>query len=66
MAWGTAFRKVGLVVALGALAACSTTAGAEDPVAHAKPASPAAAAGITKINHIVVMMQENRSYDSYF
>jgi phospholipase C len=34
--------------------AVSTSAGAAAPV------------GIAKINHIVVMMQENRSYDSYF
>jgi phospholipase C len=29
-------------------------------------AAPSAPAGITKINHVVVLMQENRSYDSYF
>ena len=34
--------------------AVSTSAGAAAPV------------GIAKINHVVVMMQENRSYDSYF
>jgi phospholipase C len=56
-------RKAALVVALGTLAACSTTAQAEDRQPHTVPA---AQAGITKIKHVVVLMQENRSYDSYF
>jgi phospholipase C len=43
-----------IVSTWGAATAASPAAGAAAPV------------GIAKINHIVVMMQENRSYDSYF
>ncbi len=32
----------------------------------AKPAPPVSPAGIQKIRHVVVIMQENRSFDSYF
>src|SRR5439155_6450520 len=60
---GSRIRKAALVVALATLAACTTTAGAEDPSGRA---APAATSGITKIKHIVVLMQENRSYDSYY
>jgi phospholipase C len=34
--------------------------------APAAPARPAAASGLGKIQHIVIIMQENRSFDSYF
>ena len=64
MTKGSGIRKAALVVALGALAACSTAAQAEDPPRRATPAT--ASPGITKIKHVVVLMQENRSYDSYF
>src|SRR5512143_1648349 len=66
MARWTGIRKIGLVVALGALAACSSTAGAEAPTPHAAPSTQATPASITKIKHVVVLMHENRSYDSYF
>ncbi len=62
-------RKPVLVVALAALAACSTSAQAEDRSPRATPsphATPAALPGVTKIKHVVVLMQENRSYDSYY
>jgi phospholipase C len=50
--------------ALLAVAACS---GASVPAASSPAASGAAAAqGIHKIKHVVVIMQENRSFDSYF
>jgi phospholipase C len=39
--------------------------GATSPLASG-PVRSAAEAGITKIKHIVVVMQENRSFDSYF
>jgi phospholipase C len=35
-------------------------------IAAVAPAAAAAAAGIHKIRHVVVIMQENRSFDSYF
>jgi phospholipase C len=68
MTKGSVIRKVALVAALGALAACSSTAGAADPTpSAAPPATPAATVtGVKKIKHVVVLMQENRSYDSYF
>jgi len=58
-------QRVSLVVALAALAACSSTAGSEDATGPATP-SASATTGITKIKHVVVLMQENRSYDSYY
>src|ERR1700686_5002101 len=42
------------------LYACST------PSASTPSPTPAAASGIHKIQHIVVIMQENRSFDQYF
>jgi len=60
---GLGIRKVALIAALGALAACSASAQAEDRTPHAAPVAPA---GLTKIKHVVVLMQENRSYDSYY
>ncbi len=33
---------------------------------HLAPSTQAAGAGISKIQHVVVIMQENRSFDSYF
>jgi phospholipase C len=53
-------------------AVVATRAGGEEPNAGATsqigrgPIKSAAAAGVTKIKHIVVVMQENRSFDSYF
>src|SRR5690348_15007589 len=56
-----------LIVAL-ATATLASTWGAAAAVSAAGASSPAAAApvGIQKIEHVVVLMQENRSYDSYF
>ncbi len=58
-------------VALAALAGVGLTlalaTSTHVSVASAKPKRPAAAAtGIHKIKHIVIIMQENRSFDSYF
>ena len=52
---------VGLV-AIGAIAAIWVTAGATSTGVKPDPIDPA----IHKIRHIVVIMQENRSFDSYF
>src|SRR5262245_33785617 len=48
------------VVAALELSACSTTAGSK----AASPPSPST--GIHSIQHVVVIMQENRSFDQYF
>ncbi len=60
-------RGVALAVA-GALAiSISVAAGAAPSGASSHVSAPAAVpAGLTKIKHVVVEMQENRSYDSYF
>jgi phospholipase C len=71
-------RRAARIVAAGAtaaiallLASCSQQAGPQrsspDP-RRSSPASsqPAARQGIHKIEHVVVIMQENRSFDSYF
>src|SRR5437588_3754869 len=47
--------------ALGSSGGAATRA--ESSVARRKPAPPA---GIHKIKHVIVIMQENRSFDSYF
>jgi len=73
-------RFSGLVAILMLLSACSiintsrstpqptgTTPATTTSPATAPPASsPASLAGIHKIQHVIVIMQENRSFDSYF
>src|SRR5262249_35058931 len=56
-------RQRFVVVAVGVLvmaASCSRTSGSNNPSASAQ------ASGIHKIKHVVVIQQENRSFDSYF
>ena len=52
--------QVVLTVALVAAGAVGSSGSA------AKPKKPAPRAGIHKIRHVIVIMQENRSFDSYF
>ena len=40
--------------------------GAPTPTARTAPTTVVAASGIAKIRHVIVIMQENRSFDSYF
>jgi phospholipase C len=64
MAWNNGRGKwsVGIV-----LATIASVCGAVTAVATAASSSGAATpVGVNKINHVVVLMQENRSYDSYF
>jgi phospholipase C len=56
-------RRLLIVLALGA--AVVGTALALDEDGHS-PARAASLAGIHKIRHVVIVMQENRSFDSYF
>ncbi len=59
---GTAlFVVVSLIVGTGALASADPGRAQGNPSAHA--GSPG---GIANIDHVVVLMQENRSFDSYF
>jgi phospholipase C len=55
MAMNQRHRLVALALSLGALGAT-----------HATAAPTAAADGINKIKHVVIIMQENRSFDQYF
>jgi phospholipase C len=56
-----AYSILGVVVVLGALLLAS----AELP-GHRRDADAGSHAGIHKIRHVVIIMQENRSFDSYF
>jgi phospholipase C len=70
---------VAVAVLLAGSAACTSSPSAHRPVGHgypkirypggvfrAKPAPAAKRAGITRIEHVVVVTQENRSFDEYF
>jgi phospholipase C len=48
------------------LVACLAGAACSNPIARPPSTTPPAAAGIHKIQHVVVIMQENRSFDQYF
>jgi phospholipase C len=54
---------VGAVMVLTACGAPASTTAAPTPSTKTAPTS---STGLSKIDHVVVMMQENRSYDSYF
>ena len=54
------------LVAAAALGVCVMVAAGMNAHAHAAPGKPTALVGIHKIRHIIVIMQENRSFDSYF
>jgi phospholipase C len=61
-----------LVVALGAAAGCNGNPDHARPVRGEQLQRPAAIAravagsGIAKIKHVIIVTQENRSFDSYF
>jgi phospholipase C len=62
---------VGAILGASALAGCDAATGADEPAVAPPQASNWVspvnqAAGIHKIKHVVVIMQENRSFDSYF
>src|SRR5258708_27464899 len=54
------------LAAASALAVCLSLAVSDGVPARAAPGRPAALTGIHKIKHVIVIMQENRSFDSYF
>jgi phospholipase C len=54
--WVPAVAAAAMVLGMGAIAGSAPSA----------PARRAAASGLGKIQHIVIIMQENRSFDSYF
>src|SRR3954463_10786697 len=56
-----------LVVPIALLAGCAGSGGPPDAgVASPLPVTLASHRGIHRIRHVVVIMQENRSFDSYF
>ncbi len=61
MAHGSRIRRRVAFVTAGAMALSLSAVQAVSSSAGATPA-----AGVAKIQHVVVLMQENRSYDSYF
>ncbi len=61
MVRGTARRRAGAVAAVALVAA---TCGVVGVIPRALPSS--GLTGIHKIRHVIVIMQENRSFDSYF
>src|SRR5215468_2676976 len=60
----TALAVCALVIAMANVSSAVPSGAAAHPAAS--PGDSGAAGDITKINHVVVLMQENRSYDSYF
>src|SRR5579863_9759592 len=59
-------RGIGLIIAF-ALAAAMAQALVKAPASvPSRPLPAATADGIHKIQHVVIIMQENRSFDSYF
>lgn len=67
---GAASRRIPAVLCAGILALTACTASSPQPSGTASsPAASASAttdAGIQKIKHVVIVMQENRSFDTYF
>ena len=60
-------RLLPLLLVTGALlAACSPSVNVTGPADPASAQSTAGRTGIHKIQHVIIVMQENRSFDSYF
>ena len=69
--WGPAAAVASVTLAATILAGCTTRPAAPSPTARTPSATAtASAAGIEadigKIKHVVIIMQENRSFDSFF
>ena len=59
----SAMAAAGVTVLLG-VASCSSSSGPHPTTAG--PTGSASDTGIHRIKHVVVIMQENRTFDSYF
>ena len=60
-------RRGAIATSVGVAQAAAPECGeAAAPAPPARARRAAAVPGVTKIKHVVVLMQENRSYDSYF
>jgi phospholipase C len=62
----TAVLAVGLALAGGLLAASGSPSSSAEVVAGGRTGTYAVPPGIHKIKHVIIVMQENRSFDSYF
>lgn len=60
------FRNGAVPLAVVALCAAACSGGSKASSSSSPSRSPSAPAGLQKIKHVVVIMQENRSFDSYF
>jgi len=58
--------RIGLVGLAAALLVAVFLATSEAPAARHRASAPSPLVGIHKIRHVVIIMQENRSFDSYF
>jgi phospholipase C len=64
---GLRFRPfIGAALAVGAAAAVTAAVPAQQSRGRPTGPAPAALQGIQKIQHVIIIMQENRSFDSYF
>jgi phospholipase C len=63
---GTVVSASALVLITGLLAGCSPSSGQAGRPAGDPPGSDPIPAGIHKIKHVIIVMQENRSFDTYF
>src|SRR5206468_3728468 len=66
MASGLTRRAVLRAGVLGGLAAAASPLDLDSIIARATAASPAACGRLQDIEHIVIFVQENRSFDGYF
>src|SRR5256886_10912333 len=60
------WRRVSILGSFVALVALATPAAASSSSSRGATSSSGSSSGIHKIKHVVVIMQENRSFDSYF
>src|SRR5690348_2971708 len=63
---GAAFVRLAVLGILPALLAACTSVKPPDPVIGGQHARYVVPPGIHKIKHVIIVMQENRSFDSYF
>src|ERR1043166_7202710 len=61
-----AWASIAVVVTIAALAAACIGSDSKVPVSRTGSTDPVSRTGIHKIQHVVMIMQENRSFDSYF
>ena len=63
---GTAWRRVAALVVCTLLVGACSSGGSSKSAGTVDPGTAVSLAGIHHIKHVVVIMQENRSFDNYF